>query len=308
MTTTTTTATTITPAAGPLPSHQQQGLPSHQQQGLPSHQQQGLPSHQQQGRAAGRAYTSDARLRQNQESAQRRAFRDGFGANRVWRINLACLVEGTALLARLRCLLPSFAGDLGWDKRAGTAQRAQSHAATGVRHQCSSKPKQSNSRLRDLCCPIRWQLRLRRDAPLSPGHNSPSAAVLYTALAAAASQHTGILAYWHTGILAYWHNTTTSPCRLVTISTTPALLAVSANARKPPLVSWNRRTSAHRVTARPVHSVTDADDDDDDDDDNDNDDDDIALLLLPRRARPSPQSPTAWRFRPSINQLLERPD
>lgn len=26
---------------------------------------------------------------------------------------------------------------------------------------------QRNSRLRDLCCPIRWQLRLRRDAPLS---------------------------------------------------------------------------------------------------------------------------------------------
>ena len=36
------------------------------------------------------------------------------------------VVEGTALLARLRCVLWSFAGDLVWDKRAGTGQHAQS--------------------------------------------------------------------------------------------------------------------------------------------------------------------------------------
>lgn len=76
------------------------------------------------------------------------------------------IVEGTALLARLCCVLWSFAGDLVWDKRAGTGQHAQSQGLTGVGPSVLQQAR-GTAAFCDLCCPIRWQLRLRRDAPLS---------------------------------------------------------------------------------------------------------------------------------------------
>lgn len=196
------------------------------------------------------------------------------------------VVEGTALLARLRCVLKSFAGDRGGTSAQGRAKHAQSRPPTGVSASVLAAASQRNSRLRDLW-PIRWQLRLRRHAPLSSGQRTPPTLSLsYTLLS---PLRVALLPVWHLVSASSQKPTPRIDSRTHGLSTllninhpllpghhlslrtagprrarshqhdttpTTSIHPLPATKRESrPSVSWNRRPSARRVTLCPVHLV-----------------------------------------------------